>query len=169
VADYNQWLILEVNEMSDNVPYKDMARAITSVFGDDIDFFVPIHHEQMGTYNSTCTLMEGYAFVRDTPEVRENIVYFHEQRVFSNILSQGGKYQTINSRAIGVLKKKLHASMKRRFEVGKKVKVLEGVFKNLIGEVVSIEENGKQIMIRIQRISREILAPIPATLLEEVE
>ena len=58
--------------------------------------------------------------------------------------------------------------MKKNFLNGIRVRVLGGVFKNLIGEVISTEDNGKKIMIKIKRISREIIAPVPATLLEEV-
>jgi len=47
-----------------------------------------------------------------------------------------------------------------------KIRVLEGVFKNLKGEVISIEDNGKKVMIRIKRLTREIIAPIPSTLIE---
>jgi transcription antitermination factor NusG len=47
--------------------------------------------------------------------------------------------------------------------------VLDGVFKNLVGEVIGIEDHGKRIMVRIKRISREIIAPIPATLLQKYD
>lgn len=49
------------------------------------------------------------------------------------------------------------------------VKVLDGIFKNLIGEVMCVEDDGKKIMVKIKRISREIIAPIPATLLEKIK
>jgi transcription antitermination factor NusG len=113
--------------------------------------------------------MEGYVFVKDCPEVRENLNNLQETRIFSGALFLSGKYQTVSSDVIGSLKKKLKNSLKRKFVIGTKVIVLGGVFKNLKGEVISIEENGKKIMIKIKRLTREIIAPIPSTLLERMK
>lgn len=163
----NQWLILELDDSFEDISYREIEAAIYSVFG-EVDFFIPINHEIMGSYTSTSILIEGYAFVRDCPEVRQNLSNLKEQRVFSSVLCYSGKYQTIDSNCIKSLKIKLKKSLKIKFCIGSKVRVLDGVFKNLIGEVINIEDEGKQVIIKIDRISREIIAPIPSTLLEKV-
>ena len=163
----DQWLILELNDI-ENLTYKDIENAVITTFGDGVEYFIPIHHESVGTYTSTSVLMEGYAFIKDCSEIRNSVFNLREHRVFSRVLSCSGRFQTLSSEKISDLKKKLKHSMKRKFFVGSKVKVLEGTFKNLIGEVIGIEENGKRIVVKIKRISREMIAPIPATLLEEV-
>lgn len=161
------WLILELNDI-ENISYTDIENAILTTFGEGIEYFIPIYHENIGTYTSTSVLMEGYAFVKDCPEVRNSIYNLREHRIFSRALFCSGRYQTVPSHTILSLKKKLRSSLKRKFSLGSKVKILEGTFKNLIGEVIGVEENGKRIVVKIKRISREIIAPIPATLLEEV-
>lgn len=165
----DQWLILELNDTLENTSYREIEAAIITTFGDNVEYFIPIYHENVGTYISTSVLMEGYAFIKDCLEVRNNIPNLREHRVFSKVLCYSGKFQTVTSDIIVNLKKKLKSSLKRRFPVNSRVKILEGIFKNLIGDVVSVEENGRIIMVRIKRLSREIIAPIPATLLEEIQ
>jgi len=163
----NQWLILELNENIENITYREIESAILNIFG-DAEYFIPIHHERMGSYISTSVLMEGYAFVRDCPEIRQCMLNLRDQRIFSGFLYYGGKFQTITVKEINDLKRKLKRSMCRKFNDGTQIRVLGGIFKNLRGVVISSEDGGKRVIIRIKRISREIIAPIPATLLEEV-
>ena len=163
----SNYLILEINDI-DSIEYQDIEAAIITLFG-EVDYFIPIHHEKIGSYTSSSILMEGYAFVKDTPAVRDCLANLRDQRVFSKALCRGNKFETINSTEIAVLKRKLKNSLKRRFVVGEKVKILDGIFKTLEGEVISIEDGGKTIMIKIKRMSREMIAPVPATLLEKVE
>lgn len=164
----DQWIIIELNDSIEDVEYRDIEAAILTTYGDGIEYFIPIHHEKMGSYTSTSTLMEGYIFLRDCSQVRDNMINLKENKIFSRALCQSGKFQTVNSSVIKGLKNKLKSSIKRKFAEGSRVKVLDGIFKNLIGEVMCVEDDGKKIMVKIKRISREIIAPIPATLLERV-
>ncbi len=164
----NRWLILELNDTLESITYREIEAAILTTFG-EVEYFIPIHHEQMGSYISTSVLMEGYAFVRDCTENRQNINNLRDQRVFMGALCVAGKFQTLTSDAIGSLKRKLKHSLKKRFSNGTRVRVLDGVFKKLVGEVISVEDNGKKIVVKIIMISREIIAPIPSTLLEEIK
>jgi len=169
VASSDQWLVLELSEFVGNLGYREIELALTNVFGSQTDYFIPIHNETMGSYVSTSTLMEGYAFIKDTTTSRGSLLNLSDQRVFSGALYHGGKYQTVSGKVITELKKKLKRSLKKKFEVGTKVKVLEGTFKNLTGEVIGLEDGGKKVILRIKRISRDIIAPMPSTLVEEVK
>ena len=166
MASYN-YLILELSD-TESVEYREIEAAIITMFG-EIDYFIPIYHEKIGSYTSSSVLVEGYAFVKDTPAVRDCLANLKDQRVFSKVLCRGNRFETVNSTEIAVLKRKLKSSLKRRFVVGERVKVLDGIFKSLEGEVISIEDGGKTIMVKIKRISREMIAPVPATLLEKAE
>lgn len=163
----DQWLILELNDNIENITYREIEATILNIFG-DAEYFIPIHHERMGSYISTSVLMEGYAFVKDCLEIRQRIPFLKEQRIFSGFLFYGGRYQTIDTKKINDLKRKLNKSLKKKFIDGAKIKVLGGIFKNLHGIVMSTEDDGKRVMIKIKRISREIIAPIPSTLIEEI-
>lgn len=165
----SNWLILELSDFLDDISYKDIEAAILDVFGDDVEYFIPMYYEEIGSYISTSTLMEGYAFIKDCESVREKIGNIKDNKVFSKALFKKDDYITINSRKIAGLKHKLTNSLKKKFTPKDQVKVLDGVFKKLIGEVISIEDGGKNIMIKIKRVSREIIAPVPATLLEKIK
>lgn len=163
----NQWLILELNDNIENVTYREIETAILNIFG-DVEYFIPIHHERMDSYISTSVLMEGYAFIRDNGDVRQTMSNLRDQRIFSGFLFYGGKFQTISMKEVNDLKRKLKRSMCKTFSDGTSIRVMGGIFKNLRGVIINSEDNGKRVIIRIKRISREIIAPIPATLLEEV-
>jgi transcription antitermination factor NusG len=163
------WLILELCDFIDNIGYKDIESAMTLTFGEGIEYFIPMHHEEMGSYTSTSTLMDGYVFVKDCQEARKCLINMRDQRLFSKVLCEKGQYVTVDSRVIAGLKHKLSNTLKKKFIPGIEVKILGGVFKNLIGEVIGIEDMGLKIMVKIKRRSREMIAPIPATLLEKIE
>ena len=164
----SNYLILELSD-TESIEFSEIEAAIITMFGDEADYFIPIHHEKIGSYTSSSVLMDGYAFVKDTQAVRDCLANIRDQRVFSKALCRGHRFETVSSTEIAVLKRKLKLSLKRRFAVGEKVKILDGIFKSLEGEVISIEDGGKTLMVKIKRISREMIAPVPATLLEKIE
>ena len=166
MAKSDQWLILELDDAFEDINYRDIKVALITVFGYEVEYFIPIHHECMGSYTSTSVLMEGYVFIKDCLEARLGLNNLYESKIISRALFYSGKYQTVNSEVIRNLKKKLRNSLKKKMTNGTKVLILGGIFKNLIGEVIGVEDSGKKIMVKIKRISREIIAPIPSTLLE---
>jgi transcription antitermination factor NusG len=169
VVDYSEWYIIELSEYGDAATYSELIAATQSVFGKEAEYFIPIHHEQMGSYFSTNILFEGYIFVKDSEEVRKNLIYLKDCRIFNGLLKMCGKTKMLSSRAIGGLRKKLKNSLGKKYKPGVRVKINEGVFQNLEGEIQSMEDNGKVANVKIVCISREILAPIPTTCLEEIK
>lgn len=150
----------------DNPSYCEIENAITNVFGEDSDYFIPIHYEKMGSYTSTSVLVQGYVFVKDCEKVRDALSNLHDSRLFQGVIVCGGKIQTVDSNAVAVLRRKLKLSLKKKFAIGTKVLICDGPLKNLTGEIVSKEDDGLTLIVKVVRISREIIAPIPATLVE---
>jgi transcription antitermination factor NusG len=165
----SEWLIIELSEHADSASYPELEAAILSVFGAEAEFFIPKHHEEMGSYVSTNTLFEGYAFIKDSEEIRTRAMSLKESRFFQGVLRSYGKIRTLDSRVIGGLRKKLKNSIKKKFKPGAVVKVLDGIFENLIGEIISTEDSGRVANVRIRCMSREIIAPVPTTCVEEIE
>jgi transcription antitermination factor NusG len=164
---YN-WLIIELSEQADQASTPELEAAIVEIFGDDIEYFIPRYHEEMGSYTSTNILFEGYIFVKDSNEVRSNISRIKESRFLQGALrsKSTGRIATATANEIKGMKKKLSDSVKKKFDVGAKVKINEGIFENLHGEIVSVEEGGRIANVCIKCLSREILAPIPTTCIE---
>ena len=163
----SDWLIIELSDQAETAGYLELESALHSIFGSSVEIFIPIYHEQMGSYVSTNTLFEGYVFVKDSDGVRNNIDNIRDHRFFQRALKSSGRISTVSSREIGVLRKKLKNSLKKKLVPGSKVKVLEGIFQNLSGEVISMEDNDKIANVKICCMSREIIAPIPTTCVEE--
>lgn len=162
----NQWLVIELSEQGESAGYAELENALTETVGSE--YFIPVHHEKMGSYVSTSVLFEGYVFVRDSSNARTQLDDLRDSRYFSRVLENQGRPQTVDSRAIGVLKRKLKNSTKKKMKIGTKVKVLEGIFENLVGEVVGDEDGGKKVIVKISRLSRQMIAPLPATSVVEI-
>jgi transcription antitermination factor NusG len=143
-----------------------MENAIREIFGEKVEYFIPIHHQEIGSYKSTNVLVPGYAFVKDCDHVRNSLDNIRDSRIFSKALGSKSKIQTISSTNIAALKRRLKYTLKKKFILGSKVRICGGPLKNLTGEIVSIEDRGLNVVVKVTRISREILAPIPATLVE---
>jgi transcription antitermination factor NusG len=169
VANSNPWLILELNELGESCNFAELNYTLNDMLGVDVEYFIPIHSEKMGSYTSTSVLFEGYVFVKDSNLARQKLDNLKDYKIFSRILESGGRFQTVSSRTIGVLRRKLKASIHKKVKAGTRVRILDGIFENLVGEVVSIEDNGKKMMVRIKRLSREIIAPLPSTSVVVVE
>ena len=163
------WLIIELSDNIDNPDYCDIDTAVRNVFGERVDYFIPIHYEKLGSYTSTLELIQGYVFVKDCEKAREGLANIRDNRLFIGPICSSGKFQTINAHEIVALKNKIRNRLRKKFAPGTKVRVLGGALKDLIGEVVGMDDGGLNVMVRIVRTSREILAPVPATLVEKVE
>lgn len=167
--NFSNWLILQIDDSKGNPEYHDIEKSIVSLFGDGVDFFIPIHFEKIGSYISTSVLIEGYVFIKDCTHVRQILATARDTRIFNGALySSTGRMYTLPATTIGVMKRRLKNSLRKDFQPDTKVKILGGILSGLIGEVVDIEDRGLKVNVRIKRHSREILAPIPATLLEKV-
>jgi transcription antitermination factor NusG len=162
------WYIIEINEHGDAATYPELVAAVQSVFGLNVEYFIPIYHEQLGSYTSTNTLFEGYAFVKDSDSVRSNLINIKDSQMFSGVLKMCGKIQMLDTKIINSLRRKLKSSLNKKYQQGVRVKVHEGIFQNLEGEILSMEDNGRIANVKIICLSREIIAPIPTTCLEEL-
>lgn len=162
----SDWFILELSDNIDNPGFCEIKSAIIEIFGESIEYFIPIHHEQTGTYTSTSTYIPGYVFIKDCEGARSAASNIKDNRLFNRILIRNGRFNLVSSAVVAGLKKRLKNSLKKNYLPGTKVKICEGPLKNLIGEVVSMEDGGLNVVVRIQRLSREIIAPIPSTLVE---
>lgn len=164
----SKWIIVELSEQSDTAGYPELRAALLNIFGSDAEIFIPKHHEEMGSYVSTNTLFDGYVFVKDSSEVQSRIGNIKDSRYFQSVLRSSGKISTVDSHIIGGLRKKLKNSLKKKFKKETKVKILDGIFQNLIGDVISTEDNGRVVNVKIRCMSREIIAPVPTTCVEEI-
>lgn len=165
-VDHSNWLIIALTEYGESVSFPELEVAIKSVFGDEQEYFIPIHHEKMGSYTSINILFDGYIFVKDTDASRSYLSSIKDNRIFLGPLKICGKIRTLTFKELNLLRRKLRNSVNKKFKPGLKVKIHDGMFQNLDGEIISMEDDGKVANVRILCLSREIIAPIPTTCLE---
>lgn len=165
----SNWLIIELSDLGENATHAELQCALEEMLGDDVEFFIPTHYEQVGSYISINTIIEGYVFVKDSPGARIRIANLRDYRYFRGVLGSGKKFHTVNSRAVGGLRQKLRKSLSKRLKLGTKVRILDGTFADLTGEVIGLEDSGKRIIVHIHRPSRDMIVPVPSTSIEEVK
>jgi transcription antitermination factor NusG len=156
---------LELSEIGEEATYPELVYAIQNIFGSTVEFFIPILYEQIGSYTSTNSLFDGYVFVVDTQENRTSLLGIRENRLFVGPLKIMGRIQTLTSSEINDLRQKLKNSLNKKFKQGSTVKICNGVFSDLEGEILAAEDNGRISTVRIMCQSREMIVPIPSTCL----
>jgi len=164
----SRWLIVELSEQGESASYDQLEKTLEHILGPGVDFFIPVHKEVMGSYTSMSVLFENYIFVKDCEDSRRRFDEIKECRYFHRILNTNGKVSTIDAQVVGSLKRKLLGLSKREYDVGTNVKIIDGIFQNMTGEILGIEDNGRKAVVRVKTYSREIIAPMPATNLVEV-
>lgn len=164
----SRWLIIELSEHGESASYEQLDNALFHILGPEVDYFIPIRKEVMGTYVSTSILFDNYVFVKDCCESRKRFDEVRDCKYFLKILNTNGKTNTIDSHTIGALKRRLGGMARRRFIIGSKVKILGGIFQNMPGEVLGLEDRGKKAVVRVKTYSREIIAPMPSTNIMEI-
>lgn len=168
MAAYSKWIVVQLNDTVEIPEYREIEAAVQEVFGEGIDYFIPIHCQKVGTYTSSSILIPGYIFVKDTDKAREFLGNMGSNRILTGALVLDNKIQTVSSVVIAGLRRRLRNSLKKNFKPGIKVRICDGALKNLVGEVVGMEDEGLNVMVRVNRLSRDILAPVPATLVEVI-
>lgn len=164
----NQWFIVELSDMGSSAGHAEIQNAICEVFGESVEYFIPIHHEKIGSYISTSILFDGYVFIKDCPTARIRLAEICDCKLFQKVLRNSGKIYMLNSTTIGAMKRRLKNSLRKNVRVGSHVKIVNGVFENLEGEVINIEDRGKTIVVKIERPTRVIIAPVPSTSIVEI-
>lgn len=163
----SKYVIIQLSESGEIAKQTELEKTVEELFGSDVDFFIPTRNEKMGSYTSIGILFSGYIFVKDAPYIRDKLEELRDFRFFSSVLRVGSRIETIDSNVISRMKRQLRSTMRRNLSSGTMVIVLEGIFKDLVGEVISSEDKGKQVVVRIKRLSRDIIAPLPATSVKE--
>lgn len=163
----SKWLVIELSELGERASHAELNNVLLEMLGEEIEYFIPIHYEHIGSYISTNTLMEGYVFVKDGPDTRIRMANLRDFRLFNRILGGKGKAHTIDARVIGGLRRRLKNSLQKKFQIGTIVRILEGTFAGLCGEVIGLEDNGRRVLVRVRRLSRDMIVPVPSTVVVE--
>ena len=138
--------------------------------GPEYPIFIPAATYTKGGRSVTVHLLEGYIFVASgLPEV----AYFALERrpYIAKVLSverNGGlrALQVIENQHVQNLRKQLHGHMASDIPLGTVVRITDGTYSALEGEVLDID--GDHAMVWISLRSLEVIATVPRVLLQAV-
>jgi len=169
------WIAIELTRYGEQrVEEGTLAEAIRQDLEVDENYpiFIPSTVYQKGFRRVTLHLMEGYVFVASgLPETK---FFALERRPYVNqvMSTAGGPYQirvpsVIPNSRIEELREKLRGLVASDIEVDSQVRVVDGAYKGLEGEVLGLD--GDSAFVHVELRSLKIIATIPKVFLESDE
>lgn len=173
--DETTWIAIELSRMGEakveDGVLEDTLRADLSV-GPDFPIFIPAITYIKGKRKFTVQLMEGYVFV--ATGLSETTYFDLERKPYVNqvMSSQSGPHKirvlsTIPNKKIEELKRQFKELVSSDIEIHDKVRVIEGTYRMLEGEVLG--KDGEDAFVEIELRSLRVIATIPLVFLESVE
>lgn len=166
--DETTWATLELTKAGELKAIEGkLAPALRSLLGVDSSFpvFVPYASYTKGGRTVSVRLIEGYAFVATgLPEVK----YFGLERsplvskVFSSSVNGLRVLHTLPNREVDGMRARLSDSMSADFEVGAKVRITGGNYRDLDGVIVDLYD--KRVAVRVEFRSLTAIAVVPRNL-----
>jgi len=155
------WCIIELAEDISFEEHSDaIEHHINLVFGDDIEYFIPLYKEKIQDKVVSLILFEGYFFVRS----RSDVLNFPDKfrcEYFKGPMRNKKEVVEILGNKINELKNELKLKLKERIPKKKQIVVPKvGVFSNLEGEVISVDKKNLVAIVKFQYTTRIVEAPI---------
>jgi transcription antitermination factor NusG len=170
--DSQTWVAVELSKLGEEKVQEGQLDAVLRAdlgVGDEFQIFIPAATYPRGHRKVTLLLIEGYVFLASgLPETK----YFElEKRPYvSQVMSTpaGGTrirtLTTIPNKTVEDFRNQLRRLMTADLPFGTRVKVTDGVYKNLEGVVRGGDEENAYVEIRLRSI--ELMATIPRVLLD---
>lgn len=156
------WLILGLTVAGETTKKNVLDASLKSIFGDSAQLFFPYRSEENQRHQSKAMVLEGYIFVK-TDFKRVN---FHdiEKSPYFSMLS--GKPKYVDNEYITKLKAEMKNISEEEFYPGDYVKITDGTYAPLEGEVV--REDRASVCVLIVSKSRSNVVTVPKLFIEKV-
>jgi len=165
--DIQTWVAIEITRQGEikveEGTFETLIRTDLGV-GPEFPVFVPAHTYTRNERQVVIWLMDGYVFVGSgLPET----AYFsleHKPYVEKVVSTTGTKerlrsLQTIPDTAIQDLRRQLQKIRTADLTIGKQVRVLEGVFQGLDGEVIGVDQDQVHVKVELRSLKATISIP----------
>lgn len=162
----NKWLILQLNDNYDiSEHYENIKMELSNIFGSDVEYFIPLHTEKIENKPVSLILFEGYVFVKCNNN--ELDLFTEEYDYIRGPLLQNNKAQYVYDKDINKFREQIENNLINLLpEKGQKVIPKVGVFKNLEGEVLSVNKKDLVARVLFKQASRVVQASINIVNLE---
>lgn len=173
--DETTWIAIELSRMGEakveDGVLEDTLRADLGI-GPDFPIFIPAITYTKGKRKFTIQLMEGYVFV--ATGLPETAYFDLERKPYVNqvMSSNSGPHKirvlsTIPDKKIEELRRQFKELVSSDIEIHDKVRVIEGTYRMLEGEVLG--KDGEDAFVEIELRSLRVIATVPLVFLESTE
>lgn len=139
--------------------YKIIQYEIESVFGDSVEYFIPLYIEEVSKKPVGIELFDGYVFIKKSEEVDESC--FTKKQSCLDTLVKRRRGRVITNRDINRFKTELKHRLKNKLpNKGDKIMVYEGTFKNMKGKVLSVDKKNKSTRVEFRKKTRVVEATL---------
>lgn len=157
----SKWHIIELAE---DISFEEHSNIIehhiVEMFGDNIEYFVPLYKEKINEKVVSLVLFEGYFFVRSHPGILDSPDKFRNEYI-KGPMKKNRVIVDIPGSKINELKQELKLKLKERVPKKKQIVIPKvGVFSNLEGEVIDIDKKNLVAIVKFQYSTRIVEAPI---------
>ncbi len=160
-----KWVVVQLSNSGEHEKnMSTLERSVHRILRTSLSVFIPAANQKARGDVNVQFIMDGYIFV----EYRSDIQY---QRLsgttyFDYILTSGQKQlHLVTDKEILPIKKGVENLRKSLLSVGDNIKVTKGSFKNLVGVVSSVYEDGESVQISVGLVSKPLLIDYPASYL----
>jgi len=171
-----KWVIVQLSpsgEREKNIP--SIIRAARHILQDkNIEVCVPAVSQKVREDSHTMFYWDGYIFVEYTEG--RNYLKLNDTSYFQNVLCHPGltankqkRYSFLTDKDLEPMKRGLQNMKLSEFSEDDDVKIIKGQFKNLIGKVSFVHENGENVQVFVGLRSKKILMDFPSSYLAKVD
>lgn len=132
----------------------------------DITVFIPKFTERDGRHEKEMMLFPGYVFVGFTGD-KPKLPSLSGHRFFEPPVSFGKRLGYVSDLEVSRMKRKLKGLKNHTLLVGKRVRIDDGIYKDLEGEVVDTEK--EKVVIEVKLVSKDIMVSMSPNFLTMVD
>jgi len=157
----SRWIIIELNEDTFlETHYEQVERVLRDELGSDVAYFLPVYKESVQGKCICYVLFDGYVFVQRTDDVITKIHKLRTEHIKGALFIDGSLRLVTGTRINRFkqeLQNKVHTMLPQK---GQRVIAKVGTFKNLEGEVLSVDPKKLIAIVRFSARSRVVDAPL---------
>jgi len=167
-----KWVIMELSYQGEQKTPEELALLLRGQLGGGADIFIPAVTFSRRNSTVTICLMEGYFFIEASLPTStyfdlEDTTYV--RKVLTRDESKGRFLYYVDQAMIDDLKSRLKEQTVRNIQVGDMVKVVEGPYSKLSGEILSLVEGEDRALIHIVDLkSMEVIVELPFQFFEHM-
>ena len=172
--DDNQWVIVQLSPTGEKEPDIDILRRAASrlLRREDVDMFIPAISQKVRDDSQTLFFMEGYVFFRfisGTPYLKlRDTTYFSDVLTDSHRSGGAPRYSLLPDSKLNLMRQGMDDLRIGEFVAGDDVKIIEGNFKNLKGQVLVVYDQKQVVQVSVVLRSKTLLMDFPSTYLKKI-